>query len=159
GYSYSGYTKLISPSWQDGTAVARVLENPPARPGLLCDTLLTLPSGLLRLATWGALVAELSFAPLALIPWLRSWLWGLMVLMHLTLIVLVDFWKPSSNSDPPGGRNPRRKRAHPQRPPVSWFTATTQRQPQEVEDGPRGRVCPHSPSLSPGTPEHPSTGT
>lgn len=91
GYSYSGYTKLISPSWQDGTAVARVLENPLARPGLLRDAMLALPPDMLRLATWGALLAELSFAPLALIPRLRPWLWGAMVLMHLSLITLLDF--------------------------------------------------------------------
>src|SRR5262249_40266522 len=32
GYSYSGYTKLVSPSWLDGSALARVLQNPLARP-------------------------------------------------------------------------------------------------------------------------------
>jgi predicted DCC family thiol-disulfide oxidoreductase YuxK len=91
GYTYSGVTKLVSPSWQDGTAFARVLENPLARPGIVRDTLLSLPDGLLRLATWGALLAELSFAPLALVPRLRPWLWGLMLLMHLSLIGLLDF--------------------------------------------------------------------
>jgi predicted DCC family thiol-disulfide oxidoreductase YuxK len=91
GYTYSGYTKLVSPSWLDGTALARVLENPLARPGFLRDAILSLPAGLLRLAAWGALLAELSFAPLALMPRLRPWLWGLMLLMHLGLIVLIDF--------------------------------------------------------------------
>ncbi len=33
GYSYSGLTKLPSPSWQDGSAVAYVLHSPLARPG------------------------------------------------------------------------------------------------------------------------------
>ena len=33
GYSFSGYTKLVSPSWLDGTALAHVLDNPLARPG------------------------------------------------------------------------------------------------------------------------------
>jgi predicted DCC family thiol-disulfide oxidoreductase YuxK len=91
GYTYSGYTKLISPSWLNGTAMARVLENPLARPSFVRDALLGLPESVLRLATWGALLAELSFAPLALVPRLRPWNWGLMVLMHLTLIVLIDF--------------------------------------------------------------------
>jgi predicted DCC family thiol-disulfide oxidoreductase YuxK len=91
GYTYSGVTKLVSPSWQDGTALARVLENPLARPGFVRDALLALPAGLLRLATWGALLAELGFAPLALVPRLRPWLWGLMLLMHLGLIALLDF--------------------------------------------------------------------
>src|SRR5262249_21391567 len=70
---------------------ARVLENPLARPSFVRDAVLTLPEGLLRLATWGALLAELGFAPLALVPRLRPWLWGLLLLMHLSLIVLIDF--------------------------------------------------------------------
>jgi predicted DCC family thiol-disulfide oxidoreductase YuxK len=91
GYTYSGYTKLISPSWLDGTAMARVLENPLARPSFVRDALLSMPAPLLRLATRGALLAELSFAPLALVGRLRPWIWGLMLLMHLNLIVLIDF--------------------------------------------------------------------
>jgi predicted DCC family thiol-disulfide oxidoreductase YuxK len=91
GYTYSGFTKLVSPSWLDGTALARVLNNPLARPGVARDLLLALPDGLLRLATWGALLVELGFAPLALIPRLRPWLWGMLLLMHLGLMVLIDF--------------------------------------------------------------------
>jgi predicted DCC family thiol-disulfide oxidoreductase YuxK len=90
-YSYSGYTKLVSPSWRDGTALARVLDNPLARPGRLRETLLALPSWLLHLGTWSALALELSFAPLSLVRRLRPWLWGIMLLMHLSLIVLLDF--------------------------------------------------------------------
>ncbi|MGH7169105.1 MAG: DCC1-like thiol-disulfide oxidoreductase family protein [Gemmataceae bacterium] len=91
GYTYSGYTKLVSPSWRDGTALARVLDNPLARPGWLRETLLGLPSWLLHLGTWTALAFELAFAPLALMPRLRPWLWGMMLLMHLSLILLIDF--------------------------------------------------------------------
>jgi predicted DCC family thiol-disulfide oxidoreductase YuxK len=91
GYTYSGYTKLVSPSWLDGTALARVLNNPLARPGIVREALLQLPDGLLHLATWGALALELGFAPLALIRRLRPWLWALMLFMHLSLIVVIDF--------------------------------------------------------------------
>jgi predicted DCC family thiol-disulfide oxidoreductase YuxK len=66
GYSYSGYTKMASPSWVDGTAVERVLNNPLARPGVMRDAFLALPQASLRAATWGALALELLFAPLAL---------------------------------------------------------------------------------------------
>ncbi len=90
-YSYSGYSKLVSPSWRDGTALARVLENPLARPGWLREFLLALPAWVLHLGTWTALAFELSFAPLALVPRLRPWLWSLMLLMHVSLIVLIDF--------------------------------------------------------------------
>src|SRR5262249_51391468 len=91
GYSYSGYTKLISPSWRDGTALARVLDNPLARPVGLGETLLSLPAWLLQIGTWFALGLELLFAPLALSRRLRPWLWSLMVVMHLSLIALIDF--------------------------------------------------------------------
>jgi predicted DCC family thiol-disulfide oxidoreductase YuxK len=56
-YSYSGYSKLLSPSWRDGIALA----------------------------------LELSFAPLALSRRLRPWIWGAMLLMHLSRIALIDF--------------------------------------------------------------------
>lgn len=91
GYSYSGYTKLLSPSWLDGTALARVLDNPLARPGFIRETLLSLPDFVLRLATWAGLFLELAFAPLALVRRLRPWLWAAMLLMHLQLLVLIDF--------------------------------------------------------------------
>jgi predicted DCC family thiol-disulfide oxidoreductase YuxK len=91
GYSYSGYTKLISPSWVDGTALGRVLDNPLARPGALSDALLALPPAFLRAATWGALALELLFAPLALSRKLRPWLWAAMLAMHSGLIALIDF--------------------------------------------------------------------
>jgi predicted DCC family thiol-disulfide oxidoreductase YuxK len=91
GYAYSGLTKLDSPSWVDGTALAHVLENPLARPGPLRQMLLSLPEGVLRFATWGALALELGFAPLALFRRSRPWAWGAMLLMHLGLVVLIDF--------------------------------------------------------------------
>lgn len=91
GYTYSGYTKFLSPSWVDGTALARVLENPLARPGPVREALLALPSGVLHLATWSVLSLELAFAPLALVRPLRPWLWSLMVLMHLSLLLVLDF--------------------------------------------------------------------
>ena len=91
GYSYSGYTKLISPSWVDGSALARILENPLARPGLLRELLLSMPAALLQFASWGALALELAFAPLALFARLRPWLWLSMLSMHLTLMLVIDF--------------------------------------------------------------------
>ncbi len=90
GYSYSGWTKLVSPSWVDGSALAWVLEHPLARPTTLRTLLLSLPAPLLAVATWGALALELLFAPLALVRPLRRWLWLAMLLMHMALLALVD---------------------------------------------------------------------
>jgi predicted DCC family thiol-disulfide oxidoreductase YuxK len=91
GYSYSGITKLVSPSWVDGTALSHVLENPLARPTALRELALAMPPVLLKLATWGGLALELAFAPLALVRVLRPWIWSLMVGMHVGLFAVVDF--------------------------------------------------------------------
>jgi predicted DCC family thiol-disulfide oxidoreductase YuxK len=90
-YSYSGYYKLLSPSWVDGSALERVLENPLARPGPIRELLLALPAGILQFATWGALGLELLFAPLALLTRVRPWLWLAMLGLHLGLLALVAF--------------------------------------------------------------------
>jgi len=91
GYTYSGYTKLVSSSWIDGSAIARVLDSPLARPGLVHDLLSSLPAPLLQVQTWGTLALEVLFLPLALISRARPWLWGLMLLMHLGLMIVIDF--------------------------------------------------------------------
>lgn len=91
GYTYSGYTKLMSPSWTDGSAFSRVLANPLARPSFIRDLLVGLPPLALSTATWGALALELLYAPLALFRRVRPWLWLAMLLMHLGLMVLIDF--------------------------------------------------------------------
>jgi predicted DCC family thiol-disulfide oxidoreductase YuxK len=91
GYSYSGVTKFGSPSWIDGTALARVLENPLARPGWPRDVLLMLPMSILAGLTYAALALEIAFAPLALFRRLRPWLWLAMLLMHLSLMLVIDF--------------------------------------------------------------------
>jgi predicted DCC family thiol-disulfide oxidoreductase YuxK len=91
GYSYSGATKLASPSWLNGSALTYMLDNPLARGGPVSQGLLALPDVLLRLATWGAMGFELCFAPLALLRRLRPWLWAGMFCMHLCLLVAVNF--------------------------------------------------------------------
>lgn len=91
GYSYSGITKLVSPSWVDGTAILRVLDNPLSRPGLLHDLMIGLPVPLLRALTYGTLALEILFAPLAIFKRARPILWASMLGMHLGLMLLIDF--------------------------------------------------------------------
>jgi predicted DCC family thiol-disulfide oxidoreductase YuxK len=90
-YTYSGYTKLVSPSWLDGSALSRVLSNPLARDTVLRTLMLSLPPWFLKAATWSALGLELSFAPLALFRRLRPLIWVAMVSLHLGLILLINF--------------------------------------------------------------------
>lgn len=90
GYSYSAYTKLTSPSWLDGRALAYVLDNPLARPGALREALLQWP-GVLRALSYATLALELLAAPLWLWRCARPALWLTLVLMHLGILVLVDF--------------------------------------------------------------------
>jgi predicted DCC family thiol-disulfide oxidoreductase YuxK len=91
GYSYSGYTKLVSPSWVNGTALERVFNNPLARPGFIHDLVLQCPHVILRLATWGALGLELSFTLLVLVSRLRPFAWLAMLVMHFSLMVFISF--------------------------------------------------------------------
>ena len=90
-YSYSGYTKLLSPSWVSGDTVAYVLQNPLARDWWLRDLFLSLPSEILTGITWFILVIELLYAPLALIAKLRPWLWNSMLLVQFGFLMLLDF--------------------------------------------------------------------
>ncbi len=61
-YSYSGYTKLLSPSWVSGDAIGYVLQNPLARDYFLRDWFLALPDGALPALTWSVMGIELLFA-------------------------------------------------------------------------------------------------
>ncbi len=91
GYTYSGVMKLTSPSWLDGSAMRHVLENPLARATPIRELLLALPPIVLAAMTWAGLALELMFAPLALLRPLRRWLWLGGLLMHLSLMALIDF--------------------------------------------------------------------
>lgn len=91
GYSFSGFTKLGSASWVDGSALQRLLDNPLARPGWVRELMLALPDGLLRAMTWTTLAAELLFVPLAWWSRSRPWIWLAMALMHLGVLTVVDF--------------------------------------------------------------------
>jgi len=91
GYTISGFDKLQSPSWQDGSAIFHLLENPLARDWWLRELLLTFPEFILKLITWSSLALEILFLPLALIPFTRKWIWILMIFMHCGILLIVDF--------------------------------------------------------------------
>ena len=90
-YTYSGYTKLFSPSWVSGDTIAYVLENPLARDHRLNEFLLDLPAILLNLVTWSILYVELLYAPLALIRGMSKWLWSGMLFVQVGFLLLLNF--------------------------------------------------------------------
>jgi predicted DCC family thiol-disulfide oxidoreductase YuxK len=90
-YSYSGYTKLLSPSWVAGDNIAYVLQNPLARSWILRDVLLWLPPLFLTVLTWTVLYVELLFAPAALWPKARPWLWLAMLAIQFGFLFLLNF--------------------------------------------------------------------
>lgn len=91
GYTFSGLTKLESPSWQDGSALLRLMDNPLAREGFLRHAFASLPPVLTTGLTWGSLALELFFLPLCLHPLTRKWAWLAMTGMHLGILLLIDF--------------------------------------------------------------------
>lgn len=90
-YSYSGYTKLLSPSWVAGENVSYVLQNPLARDWLLRDIFLAIPPIIISALTWFILLIELLFAPLALLRKVRPWIWGGMLLVQFGFAFLLNF--------------------------------------------------------------------
>lgn len=91
GYSISGFDKFMSPSWRNGTAIFHLLENPLARDYFLRDMMATLPMGLIKIKTWSVLFIEMAFLPLAIFKLTRKWIWLAMIMMHLGILLIVDF--------------------------------------------------------------------
>jgi hypothetical protein len=90
-YTYSGITKLESPSWRSGRALSLLLTSALARDTAWVRWVASLPAGWLAALTWGVLLAELLFAPLALHRRLRPYAWLSMMLMHAGIVLLLDF--------------------------------------------------------------------
>ena len=91
GYTFSGITKLSSPSWVNGEAMGLLLENPLAREGVFLQVARLLPAQMLKLMTWGALGLEVVFLFASLSRLARLWLWTAMICMHLGIVLVIDF--------------------------------------------------------------------
>ena len=91
GYTYSGYWKFLSPSWQDGSAIYHLLTNPLSRPGVIREWMLTLPWFWLAMLTWITLVGELVSLPLSIWSKGRCVVWVWMMAMHVGVLMVVDF--------------------------------------------------------------------
>jgi len=90
-YTYSGYTKLLSPSWVDGTAIGIVLENPLARDHFFRHLLLSFDPWVLQWLTWGVTAIELLFVLLILYKPLRIFAWTFMLFVQFGFLVFLNF--------------------------------------------------------------------
>jgi hypothetical protein len=84
-YSYSGWTKLLSPSWRSGAAVPLIATGALGRDGMAAAVLGGLPI-VGTLATYTVLAVELSFLPLAMSRRVRPWLWTAVLALHVGLL-------------------------------------------------------------------------
>ncbi|MFN0031087.1 MAG: HTTM domain-containing protein [Flavobacteriales bacterium] len=90
-YTISGIDKLNAPSWCDGSGMRHLLENPLARNSDLRTMLLNAPEVVLQIFSYIVLAIEITFLPLCLFAKGRKWAWTLMVALHLSILVVVDF--------------------------------------------------------------------
>jgi predicted DCC family thiol-disulfide oxidoreductase YuxK len=86
-FAYAGVTKLLSPSWLDGSALGRLLADPVLGGALPGRLLLALPDPLLRAASFAVLAFELAFLPLALWRRARPYAWSALGALQLGLLV------------------------------------------------------------------------
>ncbi len=88
-YTYSGVTKLMSPSWQRGQAGALIMGSPLGRDHLLVQTLERWPQ-LLTAGTYAMLWVELAMLPLALCRRTRPYALVALIGLHLSLLATVN---------------------------------------------------------------------
>ena len=90
-YTISGLDKAMAPSWQDGSAITHLLHNPLARDYFVRDVFLGFPEWVRQGLTWFTLALEILFGLLALFSKTRFWAWGMIMMMHLGIVMIVDF--------------------------------------------------------------------
>lgn len=91
GYFISGFAKALSPSWQDGSALFHVVNNPLARDYFFREFILGLPKIILTMGTFFILALEILFMPLSLWSRTRLSVWVLMTLSHLGILLVINF--------------------------------------------------------------------
>ena len=90
-YTISGLDKAMAPSWQDGSAITHLLNNPLARDYFLRDLLLSTPEWFRQMLTWATLALEIGFGVLILFSRTRLYAWLMIIAMHLGILTIVDF--------------------------------------------------------------------
>lgn len=90
-YSFSGYRKAFTPSWTNGSALTWILQHPMARDNFAMHLLAVLPAPLLAALGFFVLGLEFLNGPLSLFRVLRPWVWSAVTLMHLGILMTLDF--------------------------------------------------------------------
>lgn len=90
-YTISGIDKAMAPSWQDGSAITHLLNNPLARDYFLREWLLATPELVRQMLTWFTLALEVFFGLLVLFSKTRMLAWFMIMAMHLGIVMIVDF--------------------------------------------------------------------
>lgn len=90
-YTISGLDKAMAPSWQDGSAITHLLNNPLARDYFIRDFLLSTPELFRQILTWVTLSLEILFGLLVIFSKTRMLAWFMIMAMHLGILMVVDF--------------------------------------------------------------------
>lgn len=87
-YSFSGWSKLLSPSWLEGNALKLFMKIPFFLDLPFYRQFKEMPDLVLKLVTWSVLILEMvSILPFFFKKWRPLW-WMGMLFMHLSLLVL-----------------------------------------------------------------------
>ena len=81
----------MAPSWQDGSAITHLMNNPLARDYFLRKWLLSTPEWFRQILTWATLALEIGFGFLILFSKTRMLAWLMIIAMHLGILSIVDF--------------------------------------------------------------------
>lgn len=85
-YTASGLSKLASPSFLSGDAIAQILASPIGRRWWGTSLLEAWPI-VPALLTWATVAVEIAFAPLCVLAWGRAAAWLVMSLMHVGIVL------------------------------------------------------------------------
>jgi len=91
GYTISGLHKYSSPSWYDGTAIHKLMDNPLARVGIIRDIMSSAPDIVFTIQTYFSLALEILFLPLVLFRKTRFIAWLAILGMHFGILSMINF--------------------------------------------------------------------
>ncbi len=90
-YFVSGWAKLKSPSWIDGSAFSHLLQNPLAYDSFYTNLLIKMPLLLQKLITWFILSIELLFVFCIFKSKFRFFLLLIMTALHIAILTVIRF--------------------------------------------------------------------